>query len=477
MRIALCALVLASVARAQDVVKHDNAPEAWAIGAVEARWADSVSPRYGSAVMVGPDLVLTQLECMDRAVEAKFTLPCCGDHAVLGIAGVYEKEHIVLLRIQQPERASPMEVSSQIPAKGQGWHFSISLVEDMGVLSAQFKVLEVREWPADGLLAWTRMPQTGFMGSGVALDDQKRVRGLCIGTGGNKTTLFSMIRPEMAKPGKLTPLAEFAAREASSLIKARRLADAAMAAGTASSIPDFREALRLEPQLWRAQWYLGVVLDLSGESDAALLELAKASALTPWFSEPLYSTGLVHLKGKRMEEAVTWFDKATAVDDEYAGAHSMKAVALFNLDRKEEAIAAGRRSIASKTADWQHYNNLVVFLKRMDRLEEGLDVLRQFCRDEPRDIRGWQALGHHLREKEDFKEAERVLLEGIEHVKSVELYKELLVVRVHVKDVKGSLEVVNKILDLEPVDAEKFKGIKEFLEEELAKEQDKTPTR
>jgi tetratricopeptide (TPR) repeat protein len=375
---------------------------------------------------------------------------------VLGVVRVDERSHTALLKVDPTGRtATPMDISDQEPAAGQAWQFSIASVEGVGILSAPFTVLRVREWPIEGPLAWVRMPSNSISGGGVALDDQHRLRGLRIGSGGGETSLFAMIRPEMA----------------TKLIKARRLERRGLD-GDGDRIADLRGALKLEPSMWRAQWYLGVLLDEAGQPDAALAEFDKSVKLTPWYSEPLFSTGLIHLKQKRFDEAVAWFDKAIEADDRYPAPRGMKAVALFSAGKHEEAVAAGREAIRVGPREWRHHQNLVVFLKRMGRGEDAIEVLRTYCRNNPKEPPGWDALSIHLRDAGDSEGAEKALRDGLEHQESVVLYRSLVPILARREDKEGTLAVLRKVLELAPdaADAPKYRKIMEAIESDFAPE-------
>ncbi len=109
------------------------------------------------------------------------------------------------------------------------------------------------------------------------------------------------------------------------------------------SIAEARKALELNPSNSLAYINLGNVLDLTGETEEGISNLAKGAQLSP--QDPLnhvYMTFLAraHITARRYDEAAAWARRAIPCRPDYASAHFILAASLAHQELYGEARTA-----------------------------------------------------------------------------------------------------------------------------------------
>jgi Tfp pilus assembly protein PilF len=141
-------------------------------------------------------------------------------------------------------------------------------------------------------------------------------------------------------------------------------------AGCASS-----EVQRLQA---RATYERGLSHLQERQTALALSAIQEAVALDG--TAPVYrnSLGVLYLELQRPDLALPEFRRATQVDDGYAEAHLNTGIALAEMSRWTDAVAAYRRSLTLPTLPVPHiaYQNLGLALYHLKQLREAEEALR-----------------------------------------------------------------------------------------------------
>ncbi len=125
------------------------------------------------------------------------------------------------------------------------------------------------------------------------------------------------------------------------------------------------DLIQAKPQNAEALQLLGSIMLIEGRPAEAAVFLQSRLAVTPAVAEA--SLGLVLHRLKRDREALVQFEKAAAIDPDYAEAHSNCGVILNEMGRFAEAVAAYDRAIAIKPGFADAHCNRGVALNNLNR--------------------------------------------------------------------------------------------------------------
>ena len=106
----------------------------------------------------------------------------------------------------------------------------------------------------------------------------------------------------------------------------------------------YRKAVELRPGYAQAQSNLGNLLLRKGQTDEALSHLEKAKN----FAEGFNNIASGYMQKGRIEEAITYYQRAIEIDPNYAEAHNNLGVALLQNHRVDDAITQYRRAVEIK---------------------------------------------------------------------------------------------------------------------------------
>jgi len=152
-----------------------------------------------------------------------------------------------------------------------------------------------------------------------------------------------------------------------------------------------RKAIALNPNYASAHHWLGRVLWSDGRIDESSRELARAAELDPLSPRILDNYAIMlHVQG-RYAEALTFFDRALALQPDSRQAGVWRAVNLVALGRTDEAMA----QIHSMPQDWGYHTSRVVqALVGAGHREEAEHLMRNYpVAGTGDEWEGWAALG------------------------------------------------------------------------------------
>jgi protein O-GlcNAc transferase len=135
------------------------------------------------------------------------------------------------------------------------------------------------------------------------------------------------------------------------------------------------KSLEVDSKSPTACFHLGVVFDGLGRREEALAAYERATALNPDFAEAHNNRGNALLALGRMQEAIAPFERALALNPGLVGAHYGRGYALLVLGKLAEADAAFERTIAVKPDHVEAHCSRGIALAAMNRKEYALTAL------------------------------------------------------------------------------------------------------
>jgi tetratricopeptide (TPR) repeat protein len=138
---------------------------------------------------------------------------------------------------------------------------------------------------------------------------------------------------------------------------------------------------------------LGHVLKGEGRLDEALSAYRKALAIDPKYAWAQTNIGRVYRQQFRIEEAIAACRQAIALEPDNAGVHNNLGWVLNDAGRYEEAVVVLRKAIELDPREPWQYANLGCSLRELGRAEEALPHLRRAIELNPRLGWGYAHLG------------------------------------------------------------------------------------
>jgi tetratricopeptide (TPR) repeat protein len=123
----------------------------------------------------------------------------------------------------------------------------------------------------------------------------------------------------------------------------------------------FRKAVELDPKLWKAHNYLGIIYDYKREYKMAVREYAAAIARKDDNGLLYNNLGTSYFMAGECEKAISAFNKALVAKTEHGKIYNNLGFVLSNTGRYQEALEAFRKG----GGEAQAYNNLgCIYLKQ-----------------------------------------------------------------------------------------------------------------
>ena len=137
----------------------------------------------------------------------------------------------------------------------------------------------------------------------------------------------------------------------------------------------------------------GAVLQELGQLDLSIDAYNKALAIEPNYADAYYNMGMALQKQGKLQEAIKAYNKALAIKPDYVDAYNNIGVALKGQGKREEAIEAYIRALSINPDYAEAYNNIgnslkgIVFKKSNPDLQKIISLLLdQRTRVRPNDI-------------------------------------------------------------------------------------------
>jgi tetratricopeptide (TPR) repeat protein len=167
----------------------------------------------------------------------------------------------------------------------------------------------------------------------------------------------------------------------------------------------YREALRLNPNLPEVHNNLGTVLREQGDTEAAIVAYRKTLASSPGFAQAHFNLGSTLLDAGQAEEAVASLEEAVALLPNYVDALINLGSAYNEQGQFEKAVPPLLRALESDPASVAAHRNLGHSLDELGRHDRAVPHYREALRlgADSADLR--TRLANCLRETDQFAEA------------------------------------------------------------------------
>jgi Flp pilus assembly protein TadD len=165
------------------------------------------------------------------------------------------------------------------------------------------------------------------------------------------------------------------------------------------AIPQFQEALRLNPTDADACGNLATALAQCGQTDAAIRFYQRAIRLNPDDADAHSNLGTTFARQGRIDAAIPEFQAALRLNPADAVTHGHLGTALAGEGRTDEAITQFQEALHLQPDDGEACNQLGVALAQTHRLDEAIVQFQQAVRLQPDNAAAQSNLAHALKAK------------------------------------------------------------------------------
>ncbi len=176
-----------------------------------------------------------------------------------------------------------------------------------------------------------------------------------------------------------------------------------------AAISHLKRATELDSAVARYHCDLAEAYRRSGRADLAEASACRALSLEPENAAALNNLGVALYELERFEEALGCYAQAIAINDAFAEAYNNRGNVLRMLKRREEAEESYRRALAVNPHFREAKNNLCTTLCELGKLEEAESVCRQALIEDRRDPTSLGNLALVLRDLGRLDEAANLL--------------------------------------------------------------------
>lgn len=166
-----------------------------------------------------------------------------------------------------------------------------------------------------------------------------------------------------------------------------------------------RALLARAPDDFAARHLLGVALMMTGETEQAEREIARAIAIDPSVPGAHYNRGNALQTLGRLDEAIASYDEAIRRKPDFAEAMRNRGDAFASTGRAAQAIESWRAALAHNPAWSDTWNSLGALLFTAQRVEEALVAYRNAIAAAPQAAAPWDNAGLALQRLGRYEEA------------------------------------------------------------------------
>lgn len=125
-----------------------------------------------------------------------------------------------------------------------------------------------------------------------------------------------------------------------------------------AAITSFREALKLDADMARAQNNMGVAFDKLHKGEDAMKAFSKAVEIDPRFADAHYNLGLASFKLRKFKEARTALEKALSIAPDMADAKFYLGEVYYQLGDSQKALRVYKEALRSNPSDASSHRRL-----------------------------------------------------------------------------------------------------------------------
>lgn len=154
-----------------------------------------------------------------------------------------------------------------------------------------------------------------------------------------------------------------------------------------------------------AQNNFGVVLLQKGNIEEAITHFQTALAINPDYTEAHNNLGYALFQKGSVDEAISQYQQALQINPDYANAHNNFGTALIQKGNVDEAIIQYQRALQINPDDAEVHNNLGVVLLQTGKIDEAITHFQQALQTKPDYVEAQNNLGSALLRKGKVDEA------------------------------------------------------------------------
>ena len=149
----------------------------------------------------------------------------------------------------------------------------------------------------------------------------------------------------------------------------------------------------------------GAVYKGLGKLDASVKAYNKAIAINPDYAEAYYGMGITFIEQGKLEEAIEAYKKVLSLKPDYADAYNNIGAALQEKGELDEAIEAYNKALAIKPDYAEAYNNMGITFIEQGKLEEAIEAYNKALSIKPDYAEAYNNIGNALKEQGELEEA------------------------------------------------------------------------
>ena len=159
----------------------------------------------------------------------------------------------------------------------------------------------------------------------------------------------------------------------------------------------YEQVLLKHPKNYDALYLLGVVATQTKNPALAAELISKAIEINP-NPDAFYNLGTVFQELKRLDDALASYDKAIALEPNFADAFCNRSTVLQELKRLEDALASFDRAISLKPDSAEAFYNRGTILQELNRLDDALASYDKAIALDPDSAKAFNNRGNVLQE-------------------------------------------------------------------------------
>ena len=171
------------------------------------------------------------------------------------------------------------------------------------------------------------------------------------------------------------------------------------------AVAEFRKALAIKGDYYKAHNNLGLALAEAGKKDEAIVSFKEALTVKPDYYKAHNNLGLALAEAGKTDEAIAYFNQALKFNPKSADAYNNIGSMLRTQGKREEAERYYRKAIAIQPDHIVVHRNLYAVLKEAGKPEEQIECLRKLLENRPSDFTGRYNLANLLVEEGRLDEA------------------------------------------------------------------------
>ena len=171
------------------------------------------------------------------------------------------------------------------------------------------------------------------------------------------------------------------------------------------AIVEYQHALRVNPNIFNAQYILGIALHDKRRFDEAVTHFRHAPRLNPQYAEAHQSLGLTLLEQRKLPEAAACFKEAIRLNPNFAQAHGNLGTVLSWQDQHAAAATCYQHALRLNPNCAETYFNLGKTLEHTRDMGRAEQCYREALRLNPAHAGAWINLGNLLYEQDRKEEA------------------------------------------------------------------------